>query len=342
MKLGVFDHMDRGTAPLDRFFEERLRLLEAYDRAGFYGYHVAEHHATPLGVAPSPGVWLGAIAQRTKAIRFGPLVYLLPLYHPLKLLEEICMLDHLSNGRLMLGVGRGISPIELRYYGLDPEQTPSMYAEALEIILRGMVGGTLTFEGKHYQYRDVPIEMTPKQTPHPPLWYGLGRAEQIPWAAKYRVNIVGNLFSTGMRALTDAYRAEWHALGHAPADMPLMGTSRHVVVGETEREALEVARRGYDKWRTSFLKLWKMHGIMPVMHAVFPERFEDAEAEGRAVAGTPDKVRDFLLREVKAGGLNYLLCRFAFGDITGEESLHSLDLFVRHVMPDLTAHEGNA
>jgi alkanesulfonate monooxygenase SsuD/methylene tetrahydromethanopterin reductase-like flavin-dependent oxidoreductase (luciferase family) len=342
MKLGVFDHMDRGAVPLDRFFEERLRLLEAYDRAGFYGYHVAEHHATPLGVAPSPGVWLAAVAQRTTSIRFGPLVYLLPLYHPLKLLEEICLLDQLSGGRLLLGVGRGISPIELRYYGLDPEQTPAMFAEALDIILRGMQGGTLTFEGEHYRYRDVPIEMTPLQTPHPPLWYGLGQAGKIPWAVKHRINIVGNLFSDGMRALTDAYRAEWRAQGNAPEDMPLMGTSRHVVVAETEREALEIARRGYDKWRTSFLKLWRMHGMMPVMHAVFPERFEDAEAEGRAVAGTPDKVRDFLLREVKAGGLNYLLCRFAFGDITGEESLHSLDLFVRHVMPDLTAYEGNA
>ena len=76
MKLGVFDHMDRANVPLDQFFEERLQLIEAYDRAGFYGYHVAEHHATPLGVAPVPGIWLSAIAQRTKQLRFGALVYL--------------------------------------------------------------------------------------------------------------------------------------------------------------------------------------------------------------------------------------------------------------------------
>lgn len=342
MKLGVFDHMDRGLAPLDQFFQERLALLEAYDKAGFYGYHVAEHHATPLGVAPSPGAWIAAAAERTSRIRLGPLVYLLPLYHPLKLLEEICMLDQISGGRFMLGVGRGISPIELRYYGLDPDKTRSMYTESLEVILRGMRGGLLNFEGEHYTFRDVPIEIEPLQQPHPPLWYGLGRPDQIPWAAEHRVNIVGNLFAAGMKALTDAYRREWESRGGSPETMPLMGTSRHVVVAETEREALEIARRGYDKWRTSFLKLWKQHGQMPVMHAVFPERFEDAEKEGRAVAGTADKVTEFLLREVKAGGLNYLLCRFAFGDITGAESLHSLDLFVRRVMPTLTAHEGNA
>jgi len=84
MQFGVFDHMDRGPVSLDRFYADRLRLVEAYDRAGFYGYHVAEHHATPLGVAPSPGVWLAAVAERTNQLRFGPLVYLLPLYHPLK------------------------------------------------------------------------------------------------------------------------------------------------------------------------------------------------------------------------------------------------------------------
>jgi len=338
MRLGVFDHMDRGLAPLDRFFEERLKLVEAYDRAGFYGYHVAEHHATPLGVAPCPGIWLAAVAQRTRRLRFGPLVYLLPLYHPIKLLEEICMLDQMSGGRMMLGVGRGISPIEMRYYGLDPEQTPGMYAEALEVILRGMTQPTLNFEGKYYTYRDVPMEMTPFQTPHPPLWYGLGRAEAVPWAAANKVNIVGNLRGGGMRTLTDCYRAEWDRLGNDPADLPLMGVGRHVVVAQTEREALEIARRGYDKWRASFLKLWLAHGMMPSPHAVFPERYEDAEAQGRAIAGTPDKVRDVLQQTVDEGGLNYLLCRFAFGDITGDESLNSIELFTRRVMPDLMAH----
>ena len=111
MQFGVFDHMDRGQGSLAELYESRLQLAEAYDRAGFYGYHVAEHHATPLGVAPSPSVFLSAVAQRTKRLRFGPLVYLLPMYHPVRLIDEICMLDQMSGGRFMLGVGRGISPV---------------------------------------------------------------------------------------------------------------------------------------------------------------------------------------------------------------------------------------
>ncbi len=119
MKFGVFDHMDDAGLPLGQLYADRLQLVEAYDRAGLRGYHLAEHHSTPLGCAASPGLFLAAAAQRTRTLRFGPLVYLLPFYHPLRLIEEICMLDQMSGGRLELGVGRGVSPFETKAYGLD-------------------------------------------------------------------------------------------------------------------------------------------------------------------------------------------------------------------------------
>ena len=121
MKFGVFDHVDRGSSSLAELYESRLKLAEIYDRSGFYAYHIAEHHATPLGMASSPGVLLAAVAQRTTRLRFGPLVYILTLSHPLRILEEICMLDQMSNGRLELGVGRGVSPYEVGYFGVDPQ-----------------------------------------------------------------------------------------------------------------------------------------------------------------------------------------------------------------------------
>src|SRR6516165_7811081 len=120
MKFGIFDHMDRAGPDLGRQFDERLRLIALYERVGFHAYHLAEHHATPLGMAPSPSVFLAAVAQRTKRLRFGALVHTLSLYHPLRLAEEICMLDQMSGGRLELGIGRGISPHELAYYGVTP------------------------------------------------------------------------------------------------------------------------------------------------------------------------------------------------------------------------------
>src|ERR1700756_3114002 len=132
MRFGVFDHLDDSGLPLTQHFEERLKLIEAYDRAGFYGYHLAEHHNTPLGYAPSPGIFLSAVAQRTNRLRFGPMVYLLPLYHPLRLIDEICMLDQMSGGRFLYGVERVLmvrKPVQKPYpelwYGTSrPDSIP--------------------------------------------------------------------------------------------------------------------------------------------------------------------------------------------------------------------------
>jgi alkanesulfonate monooxygenase SsuD/methylene tetrahydromethanopterin reductase-like flavin-dependent oxidoreductase (luciferase family) len=106
MQFGIFDQNDHGPYPLAEQYEKRLKLIEFYDQAGFRTYHMSEHHSTPLNLTPSPSVFLAAVAQRTKRIRLGPLVYVLPAHHPLQLAEEICMLDHLSNGRLEVGIGR--------------------------------------------------------------------------------------------------------------------------------------------------------------------------------------------------------------------------------------------
>src|SRR5207302_6847572 len=113
--FGVFDHIERtsGSPNLEELYQERLRLLKAYDQAGIWGYHLAQHHQTPLGMAPSPNLFLAAAAQHTRHLRLGTAVYLLPFYSPLRLIEEICMLDHLSGGRLEIGVGAGVSPFEL-------------------------------------------------------------------------------------------------------------------------------------------------------------------------------------------------------------------------------------
>src|SRR3954453_20376329 len=119
MKFGALGHLDHGGTPLGQLYADRLKHPEADARAGLHGYHLAEHPSTPLACATSPGLFLAAAAQRTRTLRFGPLVYLLPFYHPLRLIEEICMLDQMSGGRLELGVGRGVSPFETKAYGLD-------------------------------------------------------------------------------------------------------------------------------------------------------------------------------------------------------------------------------
>lgn len=334
MKFGVFDHLDASGAALGDFYEHRLRLVEAYERIGIHCYHTAEHHATPLGMCPSPSLLHSAIAQRTKRILFGPLVYTLALYHPLRLAEEVCMLDHMSGGRFQLGIGRGISPYELGYFGSNPEEAGPRYIEAWSVMKQAFGGGTLTHEGRFFAFRDVPIMMQPLQRPHPPLWYGVGNVDGVKWCVENKVNAVVNGPLARVREMTDRYRSEWAAAGHAPAAMPLVGTTRHVVIADSEREAVDIARRAYARWHASFMFLWRKHGTQP-MFAAFPEDFDAVRKAGLVAAGTPAQVEALLASEIAQTGVNYLLMRFAFGDLRLEESMRSVDLFEKHVKPAL-------
>jgi len=331
MKFGVFDHMDDAGGPLAKLYAHRLDLTEAYDASGIYAYHLAEHHSTPLGCAASPGLFLAALSQRTERLRFGPLVYLLPFYHPLRLIEEICMLDQMSGGRLELGIGRGVSPFETRAYGLDFAQTAEIYHEAFQLILNGLTCDELTFEGKHYQFRNVPMILRPLQRPHPPLWYGITIPENADWPAANDVNIVTIALRPTVRLILDRYRAERARLGKM--HQPLMGVARHVVVADTDEAALEIARRAYPRWRSNFRWLFARHGAEPRIATLYPPSFDELAAIDNAVAGSPRTVRDFITAEVTETGSNYFVSWLAFGDMTLAESLRSLELFSREVMP---------
>ena len=333
MKFGVFDHLDDPGIPLGQLYADRLALTETYDRAGLYGYHLAEHHSTPLGCAASPGLFLAQVAARTTRLRFGPLVYLLPFYHPLRLIEEICMLDQMSGGRFELGIGRGVSPFEARVYGLDFAKTGAMYHEAFQLVLQGLASETLTFEGEHYQYRDVPMILRPVQRPHPPLWYGTTIPENADWPAAHNVNIVTIALREQGRVIAERYRAVRARLDRPADEDPLIGMARHVVVADTDAEARAIARRAYPRWRNSFRWLFQRHGAEPRISALYPPTFDDLAAIDNGIAGSPATVRDFVAAEIAATGTNYLLSWFAFGDMTRAESLRSVELFAREVMP---------
>jgi alkanesulfonate monooxygenase SsuD/methylene tetrahydromethanopterin reductase-like flavin-dependent oxidoreductase (luciferase family) len=337
MKFGIFDHMDRGTLPLAEHYENRLKLIEAYERAGFYGYHVAEHHSTPLGMAPSPSVFLAAVAQRTRRLRFGPLIYPLPLHHPLRVAEEICMLDHLSRGRLDVGIGRGAVPYEIEYYGADPKEAQARYMEAYAVLVKALTGKVLNHDGKYFKFVDVPMEIAPLQQPHPPFWYGAVNEEGAAWAARNKINIVSNAPLEVVRANIARYRKEWVAAGNDLADIPLMGMNRYVMLADTDREAYEIAERAYQVWKQCFYYLWNKRGGTPThVTALYPPTFAEAQQKSYAIAGSPSTVRQELLRQVALAGNNYMIVRFAYGDLTLAESLRALALFEREVMPALS------
>ena len=163
INFGIFDHIERTSSegPPRQLFEERLRLVEAYEQAGMWGYHVAQHHATPLGMAPSPNLFLAAAAQRTRNMRLGTLVYLLPFYSPLRLVEEICMLDHMTGGRIEIGVGRGVSPFEHAQHRIPFYDAREIFEDAMAVLIKGLTNERLTHHGPHFRYENVPMELRP-------------------------------------------------------------------------------------------------------------------------------------------------------------------------------------
>lgn len=337
MDFGVFDHIDASGQIPHRYYEERLQLIELYDRSGFYAYHCAEHHLSPIGMVPSPSVFLAAVAQRTTRLRFGPLVYALPLYHPLRLIEEICLLDQLSGGRLEIGFGRGSSRAENRYFGQRYEEAQSIYAGTLEEILATLERGSYAVPGAAGSYADVALHVTPFQKPHPPLWYGVHSVESAERAARRGMQLVSLDAAADTRTFSDAYRRVW-AETHGEAPAPRIGIGRFVVVAEERARAQDIGRRAYARWFESFTFASRRHGL-PLGHARPPEF--DAMAElGRAVAGTPEDVAAFAERELLAAGADYFVGQFVFGDMRLDEARSSVELFVDRVMPGLRGLAG--
>jgi alkanesulfonate monooxygenase SsuD/methylene tetrahydromethanopterin reductase-like flavin-dependent oxidoreductase (luciferase family) len=332
LKFGVFDHLDRSDLPLHEYYEARLKLVEFYDRNDFYAYHIAEHHQTPLGMAPSPSVFLAAVAQRTKRLRFGPMIYALPLYHPIRMIEEICMLDQMSGGRLEMGFGRGASPTELEYYGQDPKNAQQIYSEALELILQGLAGKTLTYHGEFFNFDNVPMELEPFQKPYPPVWYGVHAPDSGARAARRGLQVIALDPPGEIRAAFDSFRAAWLD-AHGEKPLPLMGIGRFIVVAPTDAEAVAIARRAYPQWHASFTHLRRMHNrVNPHPR---PPSYDELVKVGQGIAGSPATVAAFLRRQLARTGGNYLVGQFAFGDLTLEETMRSLGLFAGEVMPAL-------
>lgn len=339
VEFGLFDWIDQRDAPTGQIYEERLQLLAYADAAPFVGYHLAEHHNTPLGLAPSPALFLSAAAQRTRRLRLGPLVYLLPLYEPLRLIEEVSMLDQLSNGRLDLGVGRGVSPYELGYHHVDAAQSRAIFREALDVLVAGMTERRLSYQGAHFRYDDVPLVMQPRQRPHPPLWYATTTPESIIWAAEQGLHLMrlgpAALLAEGTalyRRVWQEHQADTKRLGAAIA-RPRLGFMRQIYLAPSAEQALAEARPAFDVWWDSFDYLWRMHDDRT--YAGFGG-FDNGLQAGTLLCGSPDTVRPQIAEAFAQSGCDYLMLCFTWGGLTHAQALRSITLFVEEVMPAFT------
>jgi alkanesulfonate monooxygenase SsuD/methylene tetrahydromethanopterin reductase-like flavin-dependent oxidoreductase (luciferase family) len=341
VRFALFDWLDESGRGLGETYEERLQALELADRLGYYCYHLAEHHSTELSTVPSPNLFLSAVAQRTKRLRLGPLSYILPIYDPLRLLEEICMLDQLSGGRLEVGLSRG-STGEL--IDNDPDKARAMFNEVLDVILMGLASGQLDYHGRYFDYDGAFTRLRPVQRPYPPLWYPTSNVESIPWVAAqglstaFSVHLTDSFDKTA--DMVRRYRAAY-AARPAQADgvngyvaRPHYGFSVHVHVAETDELAFEQMRPAYERFVHNYTYRMIRRGQ--------PERyanrttFDRQRERGLLLVGSPATVRRQLGEWLEQSGANYVLGCFTFGSLTLEQTARSLELFAREVIPALS------
>ena len=368
LQFGVFDHIEPiPGVPLDQIYRERLDQIEILESAGFYSYHLAEHHTPAVhSLAPSQNVFLAAAAERTSNMRLGPCVYVLPLHHPVRLIEEICMLDNLSGGRMDIGVGRG-GIIEAYFWGQDSdvEINYARYLETLAVVKEGLSSDSLTFEGEFYNFDDLPMRLRPKQDPHPPLWY-MRNVETAAVNGMHTI-IVGNLDSFG--ANVERYFQLWDehqgpGATNAQGEAPKIGLVNHLYLAETDAEAATIAQPAWDQYKWNLAAPRRLEaerrGLTQFLGSEANPRpsnlpAREAQTSGTAtarrtgsagleehaasggsgfnvVAGSPDSVRGYMDEYLETGA-NYFVAAFQWGHLSHEETMRSLDLFVSEVMP---------
>jgi probable F420-dependent oxidoreductase len=327
--------MKIGLSPLQgqSSFDETLRECERAEAVGFDSVWLGEHHNNPI-LHPAPLIGLAAVASRTTRIHLGTGVLLLPLYHPMLVAEEGAMVDMISGGRLILGIGAGYAPEEFAAFGYSLKERGSRLEEGAALLSRLWTEGHVTHHGKHYQLHDATVAPRPAQRPRPPIWFGAWAEAAIDRAAR-----LGDAWFVGPSAsleeIAPCARLYQKACGDNGKGEGEIALFRYVFVASSTQEAarsagsqyLEAFERMYFRWPHPVVK--RPEGQLTI------ERL----AENRIILGDPKTCIDAIDRFRKALNVKHLVCRFSVPGISRQACESSVDLFSREVMPALRSFQ---
>jgi alkanesulfonate monooxygenase SsuD/methylene tetrahydromethanopterin reductase-like flavin-dependent oxidoreductase (luciferase family) len=348
-----------------RTYEEHLEAWALMDEIGFDGVGFNEHHTSPYGLMTSPNIMAAAAAQRTRRLKL--LIYgnLLPIHNPLRLAEELAMLDCISGGRIISGFARGI-PREYVAYNVSLEESRARFEEAWEIIKRAWTEEVFTYHGTFWSFQDVAIWPRPLQQPHPPVWVPVtGSKETLQWAGRENVPITPGLAGPlGFRLDVVRFYAECLAQhGHQITSdhlvmtaSPYVADSREQAIKEAGPYTLYFNQTLFSHGNISEAQLQQQQGYLSANphDYVSPEhraalsgarsRFRDMTATDleRNYAlpwGKPEEVRDKLIAEAEGVGANTLLLNFNRGAMPHTMFMEQLRRFGAEVLPALQAHQ---
>ncbi|HLG73481.1 MAG TPA: LLM class flavin-dependent oxidoreductase [Chloroflexota bacterium] len=238
--VGGFGDADGHLADL---YDEHIRLAERVEELGWHAYFTIEHQNSDVGRITAPTVFLAAIARATSRLRIGTMMWQLPFYNPVRLAQEVAMLDHLSRGRVEFGTGIGVHEHGFIRWGVDYYQRAAISEEVLKIVKMAWTQDEVTYDGKFFHFDEALPQPHPYQKPHPPIWAAVHSDASVEFAARNNYNVAKNLDTDEVVAgKFDLYRKIWCECGHQ-GTMPRIFLMRSVHVAETDEKAHEEARR---------------------------------------------------------------------------------------------------
>jgi alkanesulfonate monooxygenase SsuD/methylene tetrahydromethanopterin reductase-like flavin-dependent oxidoreductase (luciferase family) len=238
----------------------------------------------------------------------------------------------MSRGRMEIGFGRGSSPTETSFFGVDPNGTEDIFHHHLDRLLDGIATGVYREPDNTEKHREIALKIPSVQRPTPRVWYGVHTVESADRAARRGWHTINLDMDYEARECNETFRKVWRET-QPGKPLPLMGLGRFIVVGDTDEEALAIARRAYPHWHAGFTHLFRKLGRM--QRHPRPDTFDILHEQGKGVAGTPATVIAFLKKQLATAQCNYCVGQFAFGDQSIGELQKSVGLFVDKVMPEL-------
>ena len=334
-----------GTHLYNRYLDE----LEYAEQLGFDGICVNEHHQNAYGTMPSPNLMAATLVRRTEKLQLAIVGNGLPLRdHPLRVAEEVAMLDVISGGRIISGFVRGIGD-EYFSMGIDPSTSRERFSEAHDLIIKAWTTeGPFRWIGKHYRLNYVNVWPRPLQQPHPPIWIpAFGSTETMDWAAAHHYTYL-SVFAPSklLKRWFDGFRQGARAAGYE-AGRDQIGILLPIYVAETDRQAHAEGRQHV---------LWLYHkGLKHKFEHLFPPgymtdhswgrflqsglgaysdvSYEDLVGQGYAVVGSPATVRERLAELEEELGFGLVNALLHIGDMPHDRTIRNMELFAREVMP---------
>lgn len=354
MKFGLLyltDYHPEMHGPAHRFYHDIISQITYAEELGFDSVWLTEHHFTQYaGVFPSPQLFLTAVAQRTKRIRIGTAVVLIPLHNPIRVAEDFAMLDNLSDGRLEFGAGRAFLRYEYDHFNVPMDESSGRFSEGLQVIEQAWTQDAVNFEGRFFRIHNLPVLPRPQQTPRPPIWAAaqltpasfefIGQRGYHLMTVPYLAGVAGTKenLQTYLRALQESDRN--------PADFDISVTSIAYLAETNDQARVEVepyimryiktltdaVAAGGEASQAADYKHYQQHKSR-LESLTFDQLFDD-----HALAfGDPDKCVSRIRYLQQELGMTYFKILVNFGGLPHHRVVRSLELFAKHVMPQFKA-----